>query len=695
MAESSVLFEIGLEEIPARFLDDSLEQLERDTAEWLAALNLPYGKLKTYGTPRRLAVLIEGVSAKQPDKEEEVRGPAEHIAVDSAGEWTKAAIGFSKGQGKAVEDIYVKEVKGTRYIFISKFTEGRQTTELLPGFKEVVLGLNFPKNMRWGEHNLRFVRPIRWLTALYGQEIIPVEITGVTAGDQTQGHRFLGSEATLTTASDYQKVLEHEYVIADRAEREQLIRQGIEELEEKEGWQVKIDSDLLREVRNLVEFPTVFSGSFSEEFLDIPEEVLITSMKEHQRYFPVYAETGELMPVFVGVRNGNGQYLENVAKGNEKVLKARLSDARFFYEEDQKHSIEENLAKLERMVYQEKLGTIADKVNRVAAITRIILEELGLPEEVRQRALRAAAISKFDLVTNMVNEFTELQGIMGEKYARTFGENETTAKAINEHYMPRHANDQLPATLEGSVVSVADKLDTIVGCLSVGIVPSGSQDPYGLRRQGIGILQIIKKQGWDLQLEELLHKTFQIFQELNIPLKEESEVREELESFFRQRASFILKEKGLEQDVVDAVLYQGIGNFSFAFAKAEVLSEKRASSSFKKVQEALVRVLNIANKGKDRGVDETLFENEFEAALYEQYQQVKTPYLRAIQEKKAVEAVQVIGRLADPIHQYFDHTMVMAEEEAKKENRLSLLNKIAFLVYQYADLTAVQWKQHY
>ncbi|MCT2537591.1 glycine--tRNA ligase subunit beta [Aquibacillus koreensis] len=693
MTVSNVLFEIGLEEMPARFLNDAQKQLETKTKQWLEELRLPYKQVKSYVTPRRLSIVITDLVKKQPDIEEEAKGPAKKIALDNEGNWSKAAIGFSKGQGQSAEDIYFKDVNGTEYAFVTKFIEGKSTTELLPSFKEVITSLTFPKNMRWSNLSIRFVRPIRWIVALNDEEVIPLEIAGVEASNTTFGHRFLGEKIEISDASDYENTLKNQYVIVDPGAREKLILSQIDDLKQKQNWDIIVDQDLLNEVRHLVEYPTVFFGTFSEDFLAIPEEVLITSMKEHQRYFPVRSVNGELLPFFVAVRNGDARFIENVAKGNEKVLKARLSDARFFYEEDQKQTIDANLNKLEKMVFQENLGTIAQKVERVVNISKKIAAHLKVDEQIEKNTIRTAEICKFDLVTNMVNEFTELQGIMGEKYARLFGENENVAKAINEHYMPRHSKDNLPSTTEGAIVSVADKIDTIIGCISVGIIPSGSQDPYALRRQALGILQIINVQKWNITLEDLFNLTLTIHASHNIRTRDEKEIRSDVAAFFKARAAFIMKDTNVEQDVVDAVLTSGIGNFSYAIQKAQLLAAKRQDNAFKEVQEALVRVLNLASKGEDLGVKEELFENEYEKNLYASYKQIIDEYEKAIANHLVQEPLNILGTLSKPIHDFFDHTMVMADDKKLKDNRLSLLNKIAALIHAFADLNKIQWKQ--
>ncbi|UOQ86036.1 glycine--tRNA ligase subunit beta [Gracilibacillus salinarum] len=694
MKTTNVLFEVGLEEMPARFMDDTEKQLKDKTKAWLDNIRLEYQNLTTYITPRRFAVLIEGLAYKQADQEEEAKGPALKIAKDEEGNWSKAAIGFSKGQGKAVEDLYTKDLNGTEYVFVNKFIEGQTQEQLLPGFKDIILSLQFPKNMRWAEESLRYIRPIKWLVALQDDQVIPFDITGVKTGNRSEGHRFLGEQITISNPLAYNEQLKSQYVIAETEQRKQMIVDGIKELEEENGWVIPIDQDLLTEVTHLVEYPTVFSGQFSEAFLHIPKEVLITSMKEHQRYFPVQTLSENLLAYFVGVRNGTKEHIESVAKGNEKVLRARLQDAQFFYEEDQKQTIDENLKKLDRMVFQEQLGTIADKVSRVIDISKMIANELHFSDQVQKKIERAAQISKFDLVTNMVNEFTELQGIMGRKYALIFGEDDTVAKAIEEHYMPRNAQDKLPESNVGSVISIADKLDTIVGCFAVGLIPSGSQDPYALRRQALGIMQIIQGQQWELNINSLIEKVYTIFDAKNIPTAEKTSVIDQLESFFKQRTAYIMKEANIEADIMDAVLINQLSDISFLLEKARWLKDKRLDPAFKGEQEAFVRVMNLAAKAEgDHEVDPNLFENEQEKLLYTTFLQIHDRYQQALAGKQVDKAMEQFTPIVQPVHQFFDHTMVMDNNQSIRQNRLALLKLIANDLIQFADLTKVQWKQ--
>ncbi|MCA0982716.1 glycine--tRNA ligase subunit beta [Halobacillus yeomjeoni] len=692
---NTVLFELGVEELPARFINDALQQLESKTKAWFENQRIPFDDVKGFATPRRLAVQVTEVAEKQPDIEEEAKGPAKKIALDDQGEWTKAAIGFSKGQGKDVDDIYFKEIKGTEYVHVNKFIEGESTANLLKEFRSVFLDLTFAKNMRWGSYDLRYARPIRWMVALFGEEVIPFSIENISTGRTTFGHRFLGEEVALHSAAEYEDVLKQQSIIPSLNERKNNIHEQLLHLEKEKQWNLVIDDDLLNEVTNLVELPTVFTGAFNEEFLEIPEEALITSMKEHQRYFPVRSTDGDLLPFFVGVRNGDDRHLDTVARGNEKVLKARLKDAQFFYEEDQKGSIDEKLEKLTRMVYQEELGTLADKVQRIKAITGKVSDWLELDDKEKAQAQRAAEICKFDLVTQMVDEFTELQGVMGEKYARLFGEDEAVAVAINEHYMPRHANGEVPSSKVGAIVSIADKMDTIVGSIAIGIIPTGSQDPYGLRRQALGILQTLNTLGWSLPVEQIIDLVHNFYVELSLPTRSKEEVNKDLHEFFNLRAAYLLREEQVDPDVVDAVLVNGINVYSTTLEKAKLLVEKRQDETFKPIQEALGRVLNLAEKAETDEVDPELFENETEAELYSTFTAMHEPYVAALENEDPVKALEILSELSSPIHEFFDQTMVMAEDVKVKNNRLGLLKSIAYDIKKYADFNAIEWKQQF
>ncbi|WP_017797062.1 glycine--tRNA ligase subunit beta [Oceanobacillus kimchii] len=688
-----VLIEIGLEELPARFIDDAELQLYTKTKKWLEENRVSSDNVESYSTPRRLAVLVKNMAEKQTSIEEDVKGPALKIAKDEEGNWTKAAQGFTKGQGLSTDDIIVREVKGNSYIYVTKHIEGKSIQELLPEFKSIIESITFGKNMRWGNETIRYARPIRWLVAMYGDEVIPFEIAHVATNNITYGHRFLGEEVTLQQPAEYEKTLKDNYVIAKAIERETLIVDQLSNLEKEHGFEIPVDQELLEEVRNLVEYPTAFVGKFEEAYLEIPSEVLITSMKEHQRYFPVH-KNGKLQPYFIGVRNGDDYHIETVSRGNEKVLRARLADAEFFYNEDRKQSIDFFQEKLTKVVFQEKLGTYSEKVKRMKQIADRISEKLSLAVDDRKKIERTAEISKFDLMTNMVNEFTELQGIIGEKYANHFGEDKATSQAIKEHYQPKHAKDDLPQSVIGSVVSVADKLDTIAGCIAVGLIPTGSQDPYGLRRQAAGILRILHNEKWNLTVEELIDIALEVFQASSVTISEKT--TKELIEFFRLRTVYLMKDAGLEVDVIHAVTDQKIGNIFVSFDKAQELSGKRNDESFKPIQEALVRVLNLSNKVEtNESISEEKLETESEKKLYARYLDVKEVYQNQLMHNETKLALATLAQLAAPIHSFFDNNMVMADDIKIRNNRLALIQALASLILPYADLRKIEWKQQF
>ena len=687
MTKKDLLLEIGLEEMPARFVTDSMNQLANKVRAWLEEKKINYRELLAYSTPRRLALLVLDVDVVQADIHEEAKGPAKKIAQNESGEWSKAAIGFSRGQGMSVDDIYFKEINGVEYAHVKKFIEGQETKSLLPELNDIIKGLTFPKNMRWADQDLRYIRPIKWLVALFGQEVVPFSIANVQSNNWSMGHRFLGSRIELTEPANYEKEMLAQYVVVDPQIRKNNILSQLKELEKEKNWVIPVDEDLLEEVNNLVEYPTVLYGQFEEEYLKLPEEVLITSMKEHQRYFPVKSADGELIRYFVTVRNGGSEHLEKVAKGNEKVLRARLSDAAFFYAEDQKMDIQQALKKLNSIVYHEEIGTLANKVDRVRRLTNMITQKLNFTDEEKQTAERAAEICKFDLVTNMVNEFPELQGHMGEKYARQKGEKEAVAVAINEHYMPRNADDRAPEGNAGAVLSIAEKVDTIASFFSIGMIPSGSQDPYALRRQATGVVQTFLHKDWKIQLEDLIQQSLLLLEAEGIVKQNLETLSQELIAFFKLRIKHLLQEKGIRYDLIDAVLGNEVGIISTLVNKAVVLEGKKNTDDFKENIEALSRILNIASKSKENGdIQEALFENEEEQQLYDKFKAVSGLLNESVTEEYYFE---LLVSMKPEINQYFDHTMVMAENEAVKQNRLNLMVKISEIIRKFANVNEI------
>ncbi|MED4463895.1 glycine--tRNA ligase subunit beta [Metabacillus fastidiosus] len=679
-----LLIELGLEEVPAQYVTNAMNQLTEKLSKWLESSKISFGAVKSYSTPRRLAVLVQDVAEKQENIEEEAKGPAKKIALNEDGSWSKAAIGFTKGQGASVEDIYFKEINGVEYVHVQKFIKGTETKELLKEVANIITGLTFPKNMRWGSEEMRFIRPIKWLIALFGDEIIPFEITKVQTGRTTYGHRFLGGKTEIASPLQYEEILKNEFVIVDPVKRKEDIRSQLRKLEQDNNWVIPVDEDLLEEVNNLVEYPTALFGSFEDEYLALPDEVLVTTMREHQRYFPVRNSEGQLQPNFVTVRNGNTEHLENVARGNEKVLRARLSDADFFYKEDLKLNIDDAVSKLNNIVFHEELGTLGEKVLRVVNLSGKIAEELNFSTEEKENVNRAAAICKFDLVTQMVNEFPELQGNIGEKYAKLSGENDSVSTAINEHYMPRHAEDASPSTNVGAALALADKLDTIAGFFAIDKIPTGSQDPYALRRQASGIVQILLSKKWNISLPVLFELALANYSQFNI-----EKAKQDLVAFFKLRLKYVLAEHHIRHDLVEAVLESTNQEVNSLIARAEVLEREAENEEFKEVVEALSRVMNIAKSAEKADIDSALFENESEKSLYNKYLAVKDKVYQLEESINESETFKILASLKTEINTYFDGTMVMSENEAIKQNRLAQMKGLSNLIQTYAKMNSI------
>lgn len=688
MTKRDLLLEIGVEEIPARFVDNGVAQLAEKVTDWLTAQRISFDSYRTFATPRRLAVIVENVSDRQPDLEEEVRGPAKRIAMDEEGNWTRAAEGFARKQGLTTAELKLAEYKGETYVFAYKRSSGELTYNLLLKELPSLFGsLHFPHGMRWGSGRTRFIRPVRWLTCLWGDEPIPVEWAGKRATNKTYGHRFLGQEIMLTSPNNYLEALREEWVIADVTERKQMIRDQLTALEEEHQFRIPVEEDLLNEITHLVEYPTSLVGRFQEEFLTLPKEVLITTMREHQRYFPVEGEDGRLLPYFVTVRNGDATATDLVRKGNEKVLQARLSDARFFYEEDQKLSIDEAVARLDQVIFHDELGSIGDRTQRIVFIARELAQLLELDEVTRAKVERAAKICKFDLSTQMVDEFPELEGVMGEEYARQKGEDPEVALAVREHLLPRFPGDSLPTGVVGAVIGLADKMDTIASFFAIGIVPTGSQDPYGLRRRAAGILQILLDQDWrKVSLKQLILLSLKSLEEKDLLQRSRESLVADLESFFMPRMKAILQDEEIRYDVIDAVLAVGIHYPHWVVEKARVLAAQMEEEAFKSVAEGLIRATNLAQKAEeDRQVDPELLTEEAEQNLLQKIEETKEMVHRCQEERDAAGLYDALASLTPTIHQFFDDVMVMVEEEEIRANRLALLREVSTLANQFAD----------
>lgn len=679
------LLELGLEEMPAHVVTSTEQQLAQKVAAYLQEANLAHGPIEQFSTPRRLALLIHDVAEQQPDQELEVKGPAKKIAQDEQGNWSKAAQGFVRGQQLSTDDIYFKELKGTPYVYVKKQIFGKPAAEILAGLIKPLSELTFPTRMRWNKFDFEYIRPIHWLVALLDQEVIPMQLLNIHSGNQTLGHRFLGTTITLEKASDYQQALADDFVIVDAAQRKALIQEQIQALAKKNHWVVDLDEDLLEEVTNLVEYPTAFAGKFASKYLKIPEEVLITSMKDNQRYFYVRDEKGQLAPYFIGVRNGNQTHLDNVIAGNEKVLVARLEDAAFFFEEDQKHTLSEYVSRLQQVTFHDKIGSMSEKMQRTQIIADLLAQKFDLSQQEHQDVLRASAIYKFDLVTEMVGEFSELQGVMGEKYALIFGERPAVAQAIREHYQPTSSEGQLPQSKVGQVLSLADKIESLLSFFAVDLIPNGSNDPYGLRRQAIGIVRILQQQQWHLNFGQLLPQIVQLYeQKLGSVKFDYLKHQADLEEFIVERVQQLLTQAQMPHDVVMAVTAMKNIDPTQMLATAQVLNQHQSDTDYKVNMEALTRVLRIVAKQAitEQEIDTTLFQNPSEDKLFQAVNDLNEQFALLTTEMR----YQALQKLQPLISQYFEENLIMDKDAAVQQNRLNQLHQLAQLIWQLGDL---------
>ncbi len=676
------LLEVGVEEMPAHVVTKSIAQLHQRVAAFLKEERIDFAEIHEFATPRRLALLISGLADKQPDVDEEVKGPAKRIALDKDGNWTKAAQGFTRGQGVSVDDIEFRPIKGEEYVFVNKHVAGQPVATVLTKLPGVITAMNFPTLMKWGRHSLQFIRPIRWLVSLLDDQVVPFSILDVTAGRTTRGHRFLGHEFDLKQATDYEAALKDDFVIADQAKRKALIQEQIRTLVEDNDWVLDEDLTLLEEVNNLVEWPTAFAGAFDEKYLVLPEAVLITSMRDNQRFFCVRDHQGKLLPHFVSVRNGNQDHLENVIKGNERVLVPRLEDAKFFYEEDQKLTVDQYVARLAKVSFHDQISSMAAKMARTGAIAQVLGQELGFSTAELADLRRASEIYKFDLTTQMVGEFAELQGIMGEIYANLAGEKPAVAAAVREHYLPIAAEGELPTSKLGALLAVADKLDSIYSFFAVDLIPSGSNDPYALRRQAAGIIRILAAQDWHLPLlafQETAAKAV-------APLKPAFDYQKNanlVKDFLLDRIKQALSEDRLRHDVIDAATTTTVADPVAVLAAAKLLASHQDDAGFKDQVEALTRVIRIAAKQEVvAAVDPARFVNPSEDQLY----QAVSALAPQADQLSLEELFTKLLALAPVITSYFEENMIMDKDEAVKNNRLAQMHQLAALTARFGDL---------
>ncbi|WP_270941333.1 glycine--tRNA ligase subunit beta [Romboutsia lituseburensis] len=684
-----LLFEVGVEELPSRFVESTLGQIKSNLTKLFKENRINFNDIKTYGTPRRLTFVVEGISDKQSDLEEEVKGPSKKIAIDAEGNFTKPALGFMKSKGLKEEDVVFKTVGKDEYIFGTIRQAGCDTSQVLKTIlPEAVKSVVFPKAMRWGGKNMKFARPIRWMVTLLNDNVLEVDLEGIVSSNVTKGHRFLGkSEFEVTSLEDYFAKLEENYVILDQVKRKEIIKKQCIEVAKSLGGEIEFDEDLLEEVTHLVEYPTAFYGEFDADYAKLPKEVVTTPMQQHQRYFPVLKD-GKLLPNFIAVRNGDDYKIENVKKGNEKVLEARLADALFFYKEDTKKSLESYIEKLKSVVFQAKLGTVYDKTLRIEKLSTDILNLLDLSNE-NEDTKRAAKLCKADLVTGMVFEFTELQGIMGREYAKVSGENEAVSEAIFEHYLPRFAGDILPKTNPGIALSIADKLDSIAGFFAIGIQPTGSQDPYALRRQALGIINIIMDSKIDVSLKSLVELALENY--TNIQFNKE-EVTAQMLEFFKERIKNLFRELGIRYDVIDAVLSSNIDDISDMNLRAIELNNWLQKDELVEMLTAFNRVSTLAQKSVSSEVSESLLKEDAEVKLYNEFKVIKEKVNELLNEKKYSESLDCFASLRPSIDAMFDSVMVMDKDEAIKNNRLGLLKQIYDTMLSICDLSKIVYK---
>ena len=690
MARDFVL-EIGTEEIPARFMPPALAELKESAATLLAKERLQAGTIATYGTPRRLVVYIHGLEEKQADLEEEIKGPPVKAAFDSEGNPTKAAEGFARSQGIAVDELKILEAGGNPYVFALRRQKGKPTAEILQQLApQMIKGLNFPKPMRWGNNDVRFARPIRWLLSLYGNEVIKFTYADVESGGCSRGHRFLSQgNVEVAAAEEYFEKLHEAYVIVDQNMRREMIWQQINRIAVQEGGVVKEDAALLEEITYLLEYPAALSGNFSEDYLKLPEEVLVTSMREHQRYFPVFGKDGKMLAKFITVRNGIQEHIDIVREGNEKVLRARLADASFFYDEDRKTSLSDKVDRLKNVVYQEQLGTVFEKCCRLQNLVRFMADRLELDSPTSEAVHRAAYLSKADLVTSMVIEFPELQGVMGSYYSAYDGEGNSVAQALREQYLPRFSGDVLPETYPGCLLSIADKMDNIVGSFALGHQPTGSQDPYALRRQALGVCNIILKFKLNLTFSELFRETYnQYAEKVTFSLTVE-EIEKAVMEFFRQRVVNIMEDTGLRHDTVLAAMSVCWDNLPDLADRAQALDEFRQDADFEALLTGFTRATNLAKKAQGDNIDPNLFEDAAEGKLYSALVEISHRAGQEIIRRNYLLALREIAGLRAYIDGFFESVMVMAEDEKVRNNRLALLAAVSKFMGSVADLSQV------
>ena len=686
----NLLLEIGAEEIPAGYIAPALEAIASNLLKKMSAARIEYGDVKTFGTPRRLAVMVEGVAAKQPTVSKDVLGPPTKVAFDADGQPTMAAIKFAEKVGVPVKALKSQNTEKGSYLSARVTERGVATKTLLKKFlPEVILATPFPKTMKWAELNIQFARPMYSIVALLGSSIVSFGLGNLKSGRHTYGHSFMHpGKVKIDHPEAYLDSLKNVQVIADIEARKKMVIQEIERAASAVGGKVLPDDELVDIVTNLVEYPIATAGKFDDEFLEIPREILITAMREHQKYFAVIDENGRLMPYFIAVNNTRTKDLDLVATGHERVLRARLSDAQFFFRSDVKVSFGPWMEKLEGVLFQAKLGSMQEKVGRVKRLAAYLADAEGRDADFKARVTRAAELCKADLVSQVVVEFPKLQGVMGRVYAGVAGEPDDVATAVEEHYRPTYSGGQLPKTATGAVLAIADKIDSICGCFSVGLIPTGASDPYALRRQGIGIVNIMLDKGFAFSLRDLIVQSLGLFHEkAEFPIQETAE---KVYAFIQNRMAHILVEKGFSKDVVAAVTSAGAENVPNVWQRVKALQDLKGAPDFEPLAVAFKRVVNIIKKtagGPQGQVREDLLSHATEKELFAALKKVQGQVAELFINGDFDKALLIIASLKDPVDAFFDGVLVMAEDAEVRNNRLALLGSIAALFDQFADFS--------
>lgn len=684
---SELLFEIGTEEIPAGFLSKAVGDMEDIISKTLAEKMIPFSGIKCMATPRRLVLYIADVADRQEDQVIEKMGPAKKTAFDESGSPTRAALGFAKSQGMEVSQLETIVTDKGEYLGARRTIAGKQTAALMPEILTNFLqAIPFKKSMRWANYDLRFARPLHWILALYADNIVPLKIEDIESANTSCGHRFMSPDPfTVSGFDDYLNKARQNYVIADQAERKKLILEEAQKAAAEVGGKLFYTQDLLDTVSYIVEYPVIVRGSFDQEYLNIPKEVLTTTMISHQKYFPVVNDEGKLLPYFIAVSNTKARDLAVVARGNERVLRARLADAAFFFEEDRKVPLDNRVESLKKVVFHTLLGTSHQKVLRFRKLAVKIAQHVK--PAVKKNVERAALLAKADLESLMVGEFSELQGIMGREYAILAGENPIIAGAIYEHYLPVVAGGDLPQSDEGAIVGIADKIDTIVGFFGVGLPPTGTADPYALRRQSLGVINIILDKGYLLTLDFLIDESIKLFKDTL--KKPAAEIKKEILGFFQGRLQNQLIAQGLAYDTVEAVLTVGINDVVAALKKIRALQAFRQNPEFEPVSTAFKRVDNILKDFHDGEIDMGLLKDDAEINLFSVFENIKARVEKGIAENDFNFALSELARLRPPVDAFFDGVMVMDKDEKIRRNRLSLLANVSALFHKIADFSKI------